>query len=364
MTNNTKGGENMKKFGENFCKRFALCSISILCASWILVFASTALTEEITSAKLRQDFVKALKGKTVAFVPCALGAPLPDIWTYNLAKEAKQFGMKLIVRDPAWSPAKMTQAVTALIRQKPDILIVHNLNVQLLASLLKKAEKSGIHVIQINMISNYKTDAYIGADWTGLATDMGAEIIKQCGAGSGKSGKVAIIQGEMTSDVCIEQTKGLMAAFKSHPEIKVVSNQSAAWDANKARDITSIVLRQHPDLCAAVGYWQGMDLGIAQAVQEAGLAGKVHVYSSGELTPAVYEAIKDGRMTAFWNYHADVQGHDLMTAIKTVLLIGQKPGALKLVYYSPMDKMTKENMSQFNPWIPSTVLVKELLNEF
>ena len=30
---------------------------------------------------------------------------------------------------------------------------------------LKRAEAQGTHVIQVNMSSNYKSDAFVGADW-------------------------------------------------------------------------------------------------------------------------------------------------------------------------------------------------------
>ena len=60
-----------------------------------------------------------------------------------------------------------------------------------------------------------------------------------------------------------------------HPEIKVVSNQAADWDASKAKAITQTVLKQNPDLCGIVGFWDGMDIGTAAAIKEAGLTGKV-----------------------------------------------------------------------------------------
>ena len=44
------------------------------------------------------------------------------------------------------------------------MLIVQNPSVTLLMKDLKRAESQGTHVIQINMSSNYKSGAFVGAD--------------------------------------------------------------------------------------------------------------------------------------------------------------------------------------------------------
>jgi len=48
------------------------------------------------------------------------------------------------------------------------VLIVHNPDVNSYAKLLKRAEEAGIHVIQVNMRSNYSSDVYVGADWIAI----------------------------------------------------------------------------------------------------------------------------------------------------------------------------------------------------
>ena len=57
--------------------------------------------------------------------------------------------------------------------------------------------------------------------------------------------------------------------MKQHPEIKVVANQAADWDATKAHAVTSTVLKQNPDLCAIIGFWD-VRVGTAAAIKEAG----------------------------------------------------------------------------------------------
>ena len=148
-----------------------------------------------SSAELRSLVDSKLVGKTVAWMPTTLGFPLTDMWTHVMQQEAEQMGMTLDVRDPGWNPDTMVQIVNSLIAEKPDVMIVHNFNVQLLAKQLKKAEEAGIHVVQVNMVSNYKTGAYVGADWGQIGRLVGEDVVQACGAGSGSSGKVAVVQG-------------------------------------------------------------------------------------------------------------------------------------------------------------------------
>jgi ribose transport system substrate-binding protein len=306
--------------------------------------AASKLAGGNSSAELRNLVDSKLKGKTVAWMPVTLGFPLTDMWTHVMKQEAEQMGMKFIVRDPAWNPNAMVQIVNSLITEKPDVIIVHNMNVQLLAKQLKKAEKAGIHVVQVNMVSNYKTGAYVGADWVQVGHKVGEDIVKACGKGSGSSGKLAVVQGDLTSAASIEQLAGLKQALTADPSIKIVSEQAAAWDATKANTITATVLQQHPDLCATYGFWGTMQNGAAQAVKAAGKLGKVKVYASGEGGRQDCNNVTDGMFHKFLNYSAPNQGRAFMAAASFLLQSGAKPGTIHTASYSRPFWVTKDNV--------------------
>ena len=99
-------------------------------------------------------------GKTVAYVPVALGFDLAQGWLEGLKKELEPLGVKIVVRDPNWNTNAGAQAVTTLISEKPDVIVVHNPDVQTYAKLLQKAEAQGIQVVQINMRSAYPSVVY------------------------------------------------------------------------------------------------------------------------------------------------------------------------------------------------------------
>ena len=297
-----------------------------------------------TSTQLAAKNSQALNGKTIAFLPVALGFSLTEEWWSEIKTGAEASGMKPIIRDPNWSTQAESQALSAMIADKPAVLVVHNPNVQLLAKQLEQAEKAGIYVIQVNMVSNYKTDAYIGVDWVKLGEEMATDLVKSCGTGSGKSGKVAIIQGELTSATSLDQLKGAMPIFDKDKGIKVVSNQAANWDATKAHDITATILQQNPDLCAIYGFWDTMTQGSAQAVKEAGKTGQIGVWTSGDGARAACDGLQSGAFTKYWDYDAKAQGRDIISTTKMLLQSGNKPGTTRVALYSPSLVLSKDNV--------------------
>ncbi len=301
-----------------------------------------------TAREIRAEYDKAVKGKTIAFLPIALGVPLQDEWGRVIQGEAAWRGMKYVVRDPNNNPSAMLQALTALVNDKPDVLIVQNPSVTLLMKELKRAEEQGTHVIQMNMSSNYKSDAFVGADWVEVGRMIAEDVVKQCGTGSGKSGKVQIVQGELTAAASVDQIAGIMQVLNKDKAIKVVSNQAANWDANNALNITATVIQQHPDLCASIGFWGIMESGAAQAIRNAGKIDQVKVYASGEGSQLDCDQVMQGNFYKFLSYKATEQGHDAMTAAIMVLESGDKAGAKHREIYTQPVWLDKSNATGAN----------------
>jgi len=284
-------------------------------------------------AQMRIDFDKAVKGKTVAWVPVTLGTPIGQIWTEVMRAHFDKLGINLIIRDPNFDSNAQLQAVTSLINEKPDVIIVQNINVTLLAREFKRAMEAGIYVIQVNMMSNTPTDAYVGVDNVESGRMIAEDIVKECGGGK-SSGKVAIVVGEATSAAGLDQLKGAMEVFKQDKSINVVSTQAANWDANKANEITATVLRQHPDLCATYGQWGIMQHGAAQAVKAAGLQGKVKVYASSDGPRADCDLVEQGLFHKILSYRSDLGGLQIVDATLALLQSGDKPGTKRMTLLS------------------------------
>ena len=215
--------------------------------------------------------------------------------------------MKVVVRDPNWNTNAGAQAFTTLIGEKPEVIVVHNPDVQTYAKLIQKAEEEGIYVVQINMRSAFRSTAFVGADWVEIGERDTQAVVDAC---KGKSNKIAIVQGALSAAASAYTLKGVENVLAKNPEIKVVSNQAADWDAAKAKAITQTVLKQHPDLCGIVGFWDGMDIGTAAAIKEAGLTGKVFLATSGGgEQKGACDQVKSGAFDLDLSYDVPTQAH-------------------------------------------------------
>jgi simple sugar transport system substrate-binding protein/ribose transport system substrate-binding protein len=282
--------------------------------------------------ELRAQFDKALKGKTVAWAPVWLGV-LESEWTRVMKDHFDDYGIKLEVRDANFKSDVQLQAVSELINEHPDVLIVQNPNVTLLAKELKRAMDAGIYVVQVNMASNTLTDAYVGVDAKDMGRRLAKNIIGDCGGGKG-SGEVSILEGEATAAYSLDMKNGAIEIFKADPSIKVVSSQPTSWDANKAGEITATVLQQHPDLCAVLSVWGPQAAGAAQAIKAADKSDKTKIYVASDGQPADCDLLEQGAFFRNLSYRADTQGEAIADVVIGLLQGGDKPGAKHIAYYT------------------------------
>ena len=150
----------------------------------IAAAASPALAQKGLDEPFQGAFKEALAGKTVAFVPVAMNFDLTEGWFAGLKRELEPYGVKVVVRDPNWSTNAGAQAVTTLISEKPAVIILHNPDVQTYAKLAQRAENEGIYILQINMGSNYRSSAYIGANWNEIGERQTEAVVKEIGRAS------------------------------------------------------------------------------------------------------------------------------------------------------------------------------------
>src|SRR6202021_3851135 len=105
-------------------KRLLWSGIVASMAAMAAVAATPAKAAEARE-ELRAQFDKALKGKTVAWAPVWLGV-LESEWTRVMKAHFDDYGMQFTFRDPNFKSDVQLQAVSTLINEKPDILIVQN----------------------------------------------------------------------------------------------------------------------------------------------------------------------------------------------------------------------------------------------
>jgi len=317
---------------------------TLLAAGLSLAAASAAFAQgKGLDEPFREGYKKALTGKTVGFIPVAMGFDLAEGWAAGLKSQLEPSGIKVVVRDPNWNTNAGAQAFTALIAEKPAVIVIHNPDVQTYAKLIKKAEDEGIYVVQINMRSSQPSTAFVGADWVDVGEKDTQAVVDAC---KGKSNKIAIVQGAPTAAASAYTLKGVENVLAKNPQIKVVSNQAADWDAAKAKALTQTVLKQNPDLCGIVGFWDGMDIGTAAAIKEAGLTGKVFLATSGGgEQKGACDQVKNGAFDLDISYDVPTQASNMAAEIKWLLQNKGKVKDAKGSIYTTLIPITKANAS-------------------
>nr|WP_076694595.1 sugar ABC transporter substrate-binding protein [Salipiger abyssi] len=291
----------------------------------------------------------AFEGKRVAFVPISAGYDLTQGWIAALERDAERLGYELQIRDPNWNIDAGAQALEQFIAEEPDILIFQNNDMHAYTKLVQRAMRAGINVIQMNLKTPVNSDAFIGGDWYKVGADVAKEGARMCGEDT--SGKVAVLQGPVTSPPSLLGVAGIEDTLKDYPNITIVANQAADWDASKAHSIASTIIKQHGDLCAFIGLWDNQDIGAAAAVREAGLQGKVKVVTEGGGNQkSGCDNISNGMFASYVKVDTRDQAKQLASVVETLLQTNPEPGSAPFGLYTANTLLTPETVTASSCW--------------
>ena len=102
-----------------------LIKTSIIAAT-LALSAGVAAAQEGIDDPTRAPYYDSFTGKRVAYVPVAMGFDLTEGWAAGLKEALEPLGVTFEIRDPNWSTDAGAQAITSLISEKPDVIVVHN----------------------------------------------------------------------------------------------------------------------------------------------------------------------------------------------------------------------------------------------
>ena len=135
----------------------------------------------------------------------------------------------------------------------------------------------------------------------------GYQIAKALFEQMGGSGKIFAIQGLLGNTSNTDRYAGLQKALEEYPDIEVVYDDTANWNTDEALALVETWLTTCPDVA---GIWcanDSMGTGALQALDAAGLKGKVGVVGVDANTDFV-QAVADGYATATVSSNGYLQG--------------------------------------------------------
>ncbi len=304
----------------------------------------------------RSRYYEVYKGKRVVFVPVFMGLDLTEGWSKVMSLQAQRLGYQYEVRNANFDTSAGVQILTQLLNEnpKPDVVVIQNPDVTSYAKIEKKLEDAGIFVVQLNMKSLTMTTGFAGADATVIGETQADWVVKHCGPGT--SQKIMILNGPTTAPWTVYMQAGYNNVLEKHPDIKVVARQSVGnYESTKAKSITEVTLKQHPDLCAIMGVWDIPDLATAAAVKDAGKTGQVLVSTSGGGGEVACKGLKTKGFDHYVSYDVPGQSRDVNDLIQMALQTNEPPGKLKVALYTPLSVYTQEDADKHQCWSVDTL---------
>ncbi|WP_350258553.1 autoinducer 2 ABC transporter substrate-binding protein [Scrofimicrobium sp. R131] len=302
---------------------------------------------------------------TIAIVPKDATNP----WFVRMDEGVKRYaadtGMNVFQKGPAETDATMqAQVIQDLIAQGVDAIGVVPVDPGALETVLKEAMDAGIVVVSHEGASlqntQYDIEAFNNADYGAFIMDNLAEAM-------GEEGVYTTMVGHVTNASHNEWADGAVARQKeAYPNMQLLEAEprvESQDDGEVAYQTAKEVLKKYPEVKGIVGTSSFDAPGIARAIEELGLKGKV--FTAGTGMPEANRAIlESGLVTSLTLWDPADAGYAL-ASLATKILNGEEikngldlgvPGYEDMQFAEGSDKVLEGN-----GWI---VINKENVGDF
>ncbi|HYC70681.1 MAG TPA: substrate-binding domain-containing protein [Opitutaceae bacterium] len=217
-------------------------------------------------------------------------------------RAAQELGVELLFDGPTdTNAAKQNEIVENWITLGVDVIAVAAENKEGISTALRKAQRSGIRVL------TYDADALPDARafFVNQATPegIGHALMDEAARLTGGEGEFAIITATLTAANQREWQKHIEARLKDkYPRMKLVAVRPCDDLKDRAQSEATALMSAHPQLKAIMAICSPGVPGAAEAVKQAGKAGKVKVLGLGlpnENRRYVHEGVTDS--VILWN---------------------------------------------------------------
>jgi len=280
----------------------------------------------------------------------------------GIQQYARDTGIQALQQGPSKADAALqVQVIEDAIAQKPHALLVVPFQVETVEPVLKKARDQGIIVVT-HEASNIRAEsaAYDIEPFDNAA--YGRHLMDELASGMHGEGNYVVFVGSLTSKSHNEWVDAAVAYQKEkYPKMQLVGTRNeTSDDPQKAYQIMKDLLRTYPGIRGVQGSAATDVVGAAQAIQDAGLAGKITVVGTSHPSYAG-ELLKSGAISVINCWDPATAGY-VMNKVARILLEGGKiqdgmdlgaPGYDKIrlvgrvIYGSAWIDITRENMDQY-----------------
>jgi ABC-type sugar transport system substrate-binding protein len=216
------------------------------------------------------------KKHTIAIVVSTLNNPWFVFLAESASAKAKSLGYEAKIFDSQNNTALESDHFENIIVSGFDAILFNSTDANGSVSNVLKAKAAGIPVFcmdrEINSTeaatSQILSDSYSGS------VSVGKYFTEQLH----KKGKYVELLGLVGDNNTWARSKGFHSVVDHYPDLKMVAQQSADFDRNKAMEVMESILQANPNIDAVFCGNDGMASGAYQALVSAGKANKVKVF--------------------------------------------------------------------------------------
>jgi ABC-type sugar transport system substrate-binding protein len=233
--------------------------------------------------------------KKMAVVISTLNNPWFVVLGESAAERARELGYTAHVFDSQNNSAKEAEHFDNIIAMGYNAILFNPTDADGSVLNVKRAKEAGIPTFCMDREINSRDAAVtqlLSDNFTGCVK-LGQYFVRQMN----KKGNYVEILGLVGDNNTWNRSNGFHSVVNEFPELKMVAQQSADFDRNKAMDVMETIMQANPDIDAVFCGNDAMAMGAYQAVLAAGKAGKVKVFGFDGARDAV-NGIADGKIEA------------------------------------------------------------------
>ena len=233
--------------------------------------------------------------KRIAIVVSTLNNPWFVFLAQTAAAKAKALGYESKIFDSQNNTALESDHFDNAIASGYNAILFNPTDAKGSVTNVKKAKDAGIPVFCMDREIDSKdaaTSQILSDSYSGCI-DLGKLFVRMLD----KKGNYVELLGIVSDDNTWNRSKGFHSVVDNYPGLKMVAQQSAEFDRNKAMEVMESILQAHPDIDGVFAGNDAMAMGAWQALTAAGKTGHVKVIGFDGAEDAIH-SIKDGGLTA------------------------------------------------------------------
>ena len=235
------------------------------------------------------------KSNKIAVVISTLNNPWFVVLGESAAARARELGYEAQIFDSQNNSAKEAEHFDNIIAMGYDAILFNPTDADGSVQNVKRAKEAGIPTFCMDREINSRdaaTTQLLSDNFTGCVK-LGQYFVRQMD----KKGNYVEILGLVGDNNTWNRSKGFHSVVDEFPELKMVAQQSADFDRNKAMDVMETIMQANPDIDAVFCGNDAMALGAYQAVLAAGKADKVKIFGFDGSDDAI-KGVAEGKIAA------------------------------------------------------------------